>query len=274
MILPETARLLEHVAQRWPHAQIPVKSGDVWQQDLTEIPAEAAHAAVRSWALAGHQFPPTSGWIVAQVERAAQLPAPSAEDAQHDLARLIARCAPHNARTPHDTAVTVRRLAEHGVHEAVLRWVQAVGVAAIRTMPDPAMHALDPNRLADRRDRQRHYERTVIEDWRQDPRPGLALERAERVAELQARGRRQLGDGAPVIELDAGDVEELPATGEQVSVFIEQGRRALAAARTTTEQRAAARRAALEREDAAIVAAERELAAHAARRRETTEATR
>lgn len=279
----ETARLLQHIGRRWPHAEIPPDSGDVWHADLAAVPADRAAAAAESWALKGSPFPPTSGWVLAESTRADQSPAPGAADAQRLLSRLLASCAPHDSVTPASTAVAIVRLAERGVHEAVLRWVQAVGISAIRFMPDAAMHGLDPNQLADRRDRHRHYERTVLEDWRNDPRPGVALERACRAAELTVDQLVQLSNAAVVTRIDrpralralpappAADDERWEGVGpEQAMRLFRETAAANRLQRKLHERRAQAAR---DRDDDAMQAAERELAEHAARR-ESAEVTR
>lgn len=174
----ELARLIEHVEKRWPHAPLPLGAGDVWLEDLAEVPFAEAKAAVTAYARAGERFPPTSGYVLSAVVKAAQQPPPSIDDATRQLARLIASCAPYDARGPEDTATTIAALAERGVHEVVLRFVAEQGVYAVRMMPDADEFALDPNQLADRRDKARHYRDVTVKGWQQDPRPGLALERA------------------------------------------------------------------------------------------------
>lgn len=192
----EVARLLEHVSKRWPHAQLDTDAGDVWLEDLADVPAEEAQAAVRRWARAGERFPPPSGWVRSDVERAAQAPAPSFDDLQATLSRLLPRCSPYSPTmtyTVADTAETVARLAEAGAHEAVLRFVAAHGVQAVKRMPDPTWQPLDRNQQADRRDMARDYRDRVLTAWAADPRPGLALEQARRSAGLLESGSEPAG---------------------------------------------------------------------------------
>jgi hypothetical protein len=197
----EIARLLQVVEKRWPHALLPLGSADVWLEDLRDMPAEEALAAVTRFARAGERFPPTSGIVRSEIERASQAPAPSLDDAQRLLSRLAGRCIPYGASSPEDTVEAIEKLAAAGVHECVLRWVQAVGVYAVRMMPDPELQPLDMNQMADRRDRVRDYDRRVVPEWRADPRPGVALERARQAAELGdgSRGTLKLLDAAKQI---------------------------------------------------------------------------
>jgi hypothetical protein len=184
----EVAKLLGQVARRWPHAQLPPETGDVWLEDLADVPGPEAHAAVVQWARGGERFPPTSGQVRSLVEQAAQLPPPSFDEVQAVLSRN-ASCLPYSPdgqHGPEDTAVAVERLAARGVHEAVLRFVAAHGLFAVRMMPDPRLAALDPNQSADRRDKARDYRDRVLPDWKADPRPGVALERCRVAAGLEA----------------------------------------------------------------------------------------
>lgn len=200
----EIARLLQTVEKRWPHAALPLGSGDVWLEDLSDVPAEEAHAAVVAFARAGERFPPTSGWVRSEIDRRAQAPAPSFDEAQRWVGRHIARIGLVDPRGPEDTATAIERFAMLGAHEVVLRWVQAVGIYSARMAPDGSLHALDFGQSADRRDAARHYDRQVVPDWRAEPRPGLALERA-RLALGEGRGElRQITDAA----------RQLPAAGE------------------------------------------------------------
>jgi hypothetical protein len=196
----EVSRLLGLVARRWPHAPLPPESGDVWLEDLAAVPAEEAVAAVTRFAKAGERFPPTSGWVCSEVARRSQAAAPSFDDAQRWIARNI-RLIPYDASTPEETAAAIERMALAGAHEAVLRWVQAVGVYAVRMTPDPALMALDIGQQADRRDRARHYLGVIVPEWRDDPRPGLALERAR--AALEGGELRRLD--AAQLRLARGD---------------------------------------------------------------------
>jgi hypothetical protein len=178
----EITALIGYVNQRWPHAPLDANAFPVWVEDLASLPTEECGAAVRSYARAGERFPPTSGWVCSEVARRSQAAAPSFDDAQRWVARNI-RLIPYDASTPEDTADAIERMARAGAHEAVLRWVQAVGVYAVRMTPDPALMALDIGQQADRRDRARHYLGVVLPEWRADPRPGLALERARAAVE-------------------------------------------------------------------------------------------
>jgi hypothetical protein len=157
-------------------------------------------AAVTRFAKAGERFPPTSGWVCSEVARRSQAAAPSFDDAQRWIARNI-RLIPYDASTPEETAAAIERMALAGAHEAVLRWVQAVGVYAVRMTPDPALMALDIGQQADRRDRARHYLGVIVPEWRDDPRPGLALERAR--AALEGGELRRLD--AAQLRLARGD---------------------------------------------------------------------
>jgi hypothetical protein len=180
----EIARLLQVVEKRWPHAPLPLGSADMWLEDLRDMPAEEALAAVTRYARQGERFPPTSGTVRSEIERAAQAPVPSFDDAARSFERALSGFRVVDARGPADTALAIEHLARKGVHEVVLRWVQAVGIYQARMTPDPSMHGLDPGHAADRRDLSRDFERRIVPEWRADPRPGIALERARAAAEI------------------------------------------------------------------------------------------
>jgi hypothetical protein len=108
------------------------------------------------------------------------------------VARNI-RLIPYDASTPEDTADAIERMALAGAHEAVLRWVQAVGVYAVRMTPDPALMALDIGQQADRRDRARHY----LGPW--SCRSGVPI---------RGRGWRSSGRAA----VEGGELRRLDAT--------------------------------------------------------------
>jgi hypothetical protein len=200
----EVAFLLDTVEKRWPHAPLPLGSADVWLEDLRDLPATECQAAVTRWAKAGERFPPTSGWVCSEVERRSQDAPPSFNEVGDIVARGLGRAASRELYRPNghwsveDTVRAVEILALAGVHEAVLRYVQEVGVGEVLTTPHGDMHALDPGQSADRRDLSRHFERVSVPGWQANPSSGLALANARR-----ALGR---GDGGlrPVGELGRG----------------------------------------------------------------------
>lgn len=193
----EVARLLQDVARRWPHCDVAPDAGDAWMVDVAELAEAEVRAAIRSWARSGRaeaRFAPTSGWVAGECARRRAAPAPSFDELQRWLSR---HCwlLPHEDVGGGDLADTVAALEAAGAHEAVLRFVVAHGVFGVRRMPDPSVQALDVGQLADRRDRAREYRDRVLVDWREDPRPGVALERARAARELErgaaARGLRR-----------------------------------------------------------------------------------
>jgi hypothetical protein len=186
----EITALIGYVNQRWPHAALDADAFPVWREDLADMPTEEVGAAVRAWARAGERFPPTSGWVRSEVERRAQTGPPSFDEAQQWVARHIGLI-PYGDDSREALALALERMAGAGAHEAVLRWVQSVGLYAVRMTPDPSLYPLDIGQQADRRDRSRDYAGRVLAEWRADPRPGLAV----------ARAREALGRGGELHRL-------------------------------------------------------------------------
>jgi hypothetical protein len=159
-----------------------------------------------------------------------------------------------------------------------LRLVAAHGVYAVRFAPDPALQPLDANQKADRRDLARDYRGGILADWKADPTPGRALERACRpvglnpaaVTELAVREHQaQLERAATAerLQLPAGD----PDPDEPMVEFDPQ--QLLADMRAEREHADAERKERLltqrREESEARRAALAELAAHTQRREAT-----
>lgn len=210
MTLPELARLLDRVQQRWASVRIDTGAADAWAEDLAGAPFEAALGQVVAYAREGHEFAPTSGEIRRRLVVLAQATPPGFDELQAFLSRHVRSLPYGQTNSPADTVEALERLAEAGAHEALLRFVAAHGVYAVRMMPDPSLEGLDMNQQADRRDKARDYQRRVLPEWQRDPRPGLALERA-RAAALGAPSRAGLRpiDGTVVVAaLQAGGGEQ------------------------------------------------------------------
>jgi hypothetical protein len=214
VIPSEVAELLERVEKRWPHAPLPLGSADIWLEDLADVPAGMAGSAVKAYALAGERFPPTSGWVLAECQRAMEDGPPSFDDAA-DLSKWIPVRVfirelydPNGSYSPEATARAVALMLEGGAHEVACRFVQERGLRAVATLPDGERYALDLNQSADRRDAARHFRDVSVRGWQQDPRRGLGLERAcrglgvspaellERAAGVMASNRMRALPGA------------------------------------------------------------------------------
>lgn len=186
--------VLSVVAIKWPNSNLGERQAAAanWLDALGAFDRDDVAAAVKRLAAAGREFAPTADQVAQEVQLALQGPPPSFDEVQAFLSRHI-RCLPYGqANTPSDTVTAIEQLADAGAHEAVLRFVVAHGVYAARMMPDPTLQALDPNQLADRRDRARDYTHRVLADWRRDPRPGVALAQAIRQLEPGRAGLRKL----------------------------------------------------------------------------------
>jgi hypothetical protein len=207
----EVAELLERVEKRWPHAPLPLGSGDVWLEDLADVGADAAHEAVRAFSRSGEKFPPTSGWVRSEAQRRAQDGPPGFDDLDPSKwlpTRVLLHggiYSPDGHYSAETAAKAIAVMAVNGCHEAVLRFVAERGLRAVLTMPHGDRYALDPNQMADRRDLARHYRDVSVPGWMRDPRPGLALERACRAI-----------DADPAVVL--GEARELCARLEPVTV--------------------------------------------------------
>jgi hypothetical protein len=210
MTQDEVLDLLSILRGWWPHSDIdqgdPVATARLWLARLASYACEDVERVVKRLSDAGREHAPTVGVVVNALELDRQGDPPSFDELQAWLSRHVRLLPYGEANTPADTTRAVQRLAAAGAHEALLRFVAAHGVYAVRMMPDASVEALDPGRSADRRDMARDYRARVVADWRADPRPGRAVERARR-AEL-ASGERPLRrvDGAGV--LPAGEPSE------------------------------------------------------------------
>jgi hypothetical protein len=202
MIGSEIVALIGYINRRWPHAPLDENAYPVWLEDLAELPTEECGAAVKRYAKAGERFPPTSGWVFSEVQRHAQMPAPGFEAISAEISRTLTRALAHELYrpsgnfTPEDTAFAVGVMAERGVHEAVLRFVQEVGLREAWLIPHGDQFPLDMGQAADRRNLMRHYRDQSVPGWRADPTPGVALVRARAALEPgRAGGLRPIDPG-------------------------------------------------------------------------------
>lgn len=191
MTRAQVAELVGYINLRWPQMPIDEKAVPIWIEDLEPLPVEECGSAVKRYALSGERFPPTSGWVHSEVIRQSQAQPPGFDDVGTVLMRTLGRALagelyrPDGHYSQEDTARAIQVMADNGAHEAVLRLVAEKGLRAVVMTPDGSMHALDSNQKADRRDMARHYRDVTVKGWQDDPRPGVALERA----------REALGDG-------------------------------------------------------------------------------
>lgn len=246
---------LSFVVVKWPNAKLPSREEAIagWLDELAELDSSEVSAALRR--MSNREFAPNAGQVAQEAHLARQGTPLSFDELQALLSRHV-RLLPYGQRnTPADTALAVAALQDAGAHEALLRFVQQHGLYAVRMMPDPAEHALDPNQLADRRDMSRSYRDTTLPGWQRDPRHGQALERAAERAGLDAGELLELAAGARRERLAAAATrpalpsgEPLPAAGEPtidpaaaLAAWRAERARARAAER---EQRAAERAAA------------------------------
>ena len=183
MTQDQTGQVIAVVRALWPHSEL---GGDTdatlgaWHGLLGELPFEAVQASIMRLAKAGREHAPPPGVVARDVAIAAAAPAPGFDEVQAYLSRNT-RLLPY-AGDDRDTLEAVVSLTRAGAHEAVCRWVAEVGLYAARMTPDPTLQPLDPNQLADRRDRARSYERRTVPAWEADPTPGLAVELVRRKA--------------------------------------------------------------------------------------------
>lgn len=203
----EVLDLLTAVRGWWPQSDVdggdPGATAALWHAELREVDAGEALAAARRLRDSGRAFAPVLGELIAAVGAARQGDPPGFDDVQAFIARHASALpySPTLTHGPADTVTAIEVLAARGAHEAVLRFVAAQGLRAVKRLPDPSLQPLDRNQLADRRDAAREYAQRVVPEWRADPARGRALERAERAA-VGAGGRvgpRQLplGSGVP-----------------------------------------------------------------------------
>jgi hypothetical protein len=276
MTYDETLDLLSGVRMLWPHSELgePEEAAAMWHAKLAPFDLADAEGAIQRLADAGREHAPLPGVVVHALELDRQGDAPSFEDMQLWLSRHSGLLPYGQSNTPQDTAVAVARLAQAGAHEAVLRFVAAQGVFAVRMMPDPALHGLGLNENADRRDLARDYRGRVLPQWRDDPAPGRALERVCRGSgldpgELTERAALELDEQRQ--RLEVAQRPELPAGEEPDEPMVDFDPAELHAQMKVERQRAAAEREerllAQRREEAeARRAAQAELAEHARRR--------
>lgn len=204
----QTADVLSMVRLWWPHSD--VDSGDVdgtakaWHAALERYGREEVEQAVRRLLASGREHAPGVGVIVARIEHERQGEPPSFDEAQSFIARHISAL-PYSSsgyQAPSETVEAIVRLAERGAHEVVLRLVAALGIYAVRMMPDASLQPLDLNQRAVRRDRERDYRERIVAEWRSSPVRGLALARAERKAAREGDGTLRPLDPAAVLALN------------------------------------------------------------------------
>lgn len=283
MTFDEALDCLSMVRLWWPNADIdggdPKKTAATWLQALQRYDASEVEATLVRERDSGRDWPPKAGGVVNAVERERQGEAPSFEDACEAMWRALPQRVflrtlydPEGRYSPESTARAVALMQAGGAHEAVLRLVQDRGLRAIVTLPHGDRHPLDRNQAADHRDMARHYRDSTVQGWRENPRPGLALERACRTVELDAGEVLQLAEGerraltAPrPLALPPGTEPE--EEGATVPFSPAEAMRVWTAERAAARGRDDAARAAVrDRERAAREAAEVELAEHAQQR--------
>lgn len=273
----EVTQLLEVVRSFWPHSNLgddPDTALEMWLAVLGDLPAAEVQAALVQLARSGREHAPPVGVIAHAVDQARQAPAPSFEDAMAILGKHY-QCLPYRpsgTNPPEDLPVALENLTRAGVPEPVLRLVAALGVYAIRNMPDGSQHPLDPNQRAQRRDAARTYTHEVLPDLKSVPTPGLALRRAvaqfgqpdpSRLIDVARLERRRLERRRQPAALPAPEAEDGP-TPEEVEAMLRRTREGISATRA---DRARAEREQRQREDEEVRQAAAELAEHAARRR-------
>lgn len=279
---PDTLKLIGLVRMLWPHSRVGEDLPEdellnAWHTILADTPLTEATAVVERLARAGREHAPPVGVIAAGVDRRRHGEAPSFEDAMAQLVKFnwCLPYRPEGANPPDDLVVCLDAMQRAGAPEILQRLVAALGVYAVRMMPDGSRYPLDPNQRAVRRDYARQYTDAVVPAWRQDPRPGLALARAVRAFGEVPESRRL--EPPPVRRLQIAPPEPVPVPGEPMVDFVPATRddpgtvgRLLAEGRAQRARERAAKLAAEAAERArdreATVAAERELAEHAQRR--------
>jgi hypothetical protein len=228
--------------------------------------------------VAGREHAPLVGVVANVLERERQGEPPSFTDAFDVMWRALpvrvflrTLYEPAGRYSPEATARAVALMQAGGAHEAVLRLVQSQGLRAIVTVPHDEAGELDPNQSADHRDMARHYRDQVLTGWREDPRPGVALERACRGTGLDAGEvlrvavsqhaelvARPALPALPAPEVEPDDDGELVDPGEVTQAIA----RMAVAARMRESDAEAATVAARDAERAARRAAEAQLAEH------------
>ena len=183
MTREEVADLLEVADKLWSHSNL--VTGDLeqtiktWHAVLEPLPASVVQDALVDMARTGREHAPGPG-VVFATARLRSGPAPlSFDDMQKWLSRHMSFLPYVHEGDAHDTTLAIEILDRHGAHEATLRFVVQHGIEAIRRMPDPTLHPLDPGQQADRRDYARWYRQRTVPEWESDPTPGLALARSQ-----------------------------------------------------------------------------------------------
>jgi hypothetical protein len=263
----ELTGVMAYVNLRWPHRPVNNEAFAAWREDLAGVEVAAAHAAVVRLARSGREFPPTSGTVLNEIRRAEQALPPSFEDMMRWLSRNMWRL-PYAAD---DRAMVqaLEALTYSGAHEAICRFVEQEGVYAVRMTPDPSMHPLDPNQLADRRDKARAYRDRTLPNWQADPTPGLALRRVrDREALTADDGRAAVGTrGLRRLPAPEAPEEAIPeVAAEDVPAMIEQAKADMARRQLRRQLEGAERERQRQGEDKATRVAEAELAEHRQRR--------
>lgn len=160
-------------------------------------PDEAA-AALRA---STSEFPPSAGTVVATIERLRQGPVPDYMTATRVIGSKITLLDYYRPAMGFDRFVE----ACASVHEAIGRFALEMGPQGVREMPDPRM-AQDTSGSTAITRAERAY-RKVAKEWDENPRPGLALEEAKRIAigPGSSGGMVAVVQGlAPAGELEAG----------------------------------------------------------------------
>ena len=194
--------LLKIIRSVWKNTKVsPIgetKEAEFWSRFMAEVEWEDAQWALESFVLEGREFAPNVGQVKKRALGRNATPAPSFEEVKRTLAKHTSCCFSSADRPrQQDTVEAVRNLTSHGVHEAIVRFVQFQGAWGCRMMPDDSLYGLDLNGQADLRDLARSYERRVVPDYDRDPTRGLALARANNPQIGQGQLRR-LDPGAGI----------------------------------------------------------------------------
>lgn len=122
------------------------------------------------------QFPPSAGVLGNVCQVLLQGPPPAWMTAYNIISRHVTKLDYYRPATTFDAFIE----AVAGEHEAVGRFALAFGPVGIRELPDPRLPQ-DTSGSVALTAAERQYGQ-VMRDWVADPRPGVALEEARRVA--------------------------------------------------------------------------------------------
>lgn len=142
----------------------------VYELESRKITPEEALAAVRGYQ---SQYPPSAGTIAGLVDTHRQGPPPTWRTAYTIIARHVNLLPYHNPKDGWQDFI----LALADKHESVARFAVALGPMGVRGMPDPN-YSQDRDGSFELSRLEREWRETT-EEWKADPRRGLALEQAQ-----------------------------------------------------------------------------------------------